>query len=200
MDTKLRILKEAGVMFSKYGLRSVTMDSIASELGISKRTLYETFKDKDDLVSQAIEEGAKAHKKYCQKIISESDNVIEAIFKIGKLNHELFSKINPVFFEDFRKYHSEIYSRVNQRGDLRDYKITESLLNRGAEEGIFSKDIDLELVNLFLHKIIDLAQCEEFREFGNDKMLNAVFLPYLIGISTDKGKKLIEKYFNKFNT
>ncbi|MBN2778391.1 MAG: TetR/AcrR family transcriptional regulator [Bacteroidales bacterium] len=200
MDTRLRILKEAGVMFSKYGLRSVTMDSIASELGISKRTLYETFKDKDDLVAQAIEEGAKAHKQYCQTIIAESENVIEAIFKIGKLNHELFSKINPVFFEDFKKYHSEIFNRVNQRGDLRDYKITESLLNRGANEGIFSDDIDLELVNLFLHKIIDLAHCDEFREFGNEKIFSAMFLPYLIGISTDKGKELIKKYFNKFNS
>jgi AcrR family transcriptional regulator len=200
MDTRLRILKEAGVMFSKYGLRSVTMDSIASELGISKRTLYETFKDKDDLVSQAINEGAKAHKEICQAIISESENVIEAIFKIGKLNHEFFSKINPVFFEDFKKYHSEIYNRVNQRGDLRDYKLTESLLNRGANEGVFLTGIDLELVNLFLHKIIDVAHSDEFRHYNSDQMLSAVFLPYLIGISTDKGRELIKKYFNKFNT
>ncbi|MDD4216483.1 MAG: TetR/AcrR family transcriptional regulator, partial [Bacteroidales bacterium] len=105
MEMRLRILKEAGILFSRYGLRSVTMDQISAELGISKRTLYEIFKDKDDLVSQAIEEGIKAHKNHCNKVILESDNVIEAIFNIGKLNYNLFSKINPLFFEDFKKYH-----------------------------------------------------------------------------------------------
>ncbi len=197
---RLRILKEAGILFSRYGLRSVTMDQIAAELGISKRTLYETFKDKDDLVSQAIEEGVKAHKKHCHKVILESDNVIEAIFNIGKLNHYLFSKINPLFFEDFKKYHFAIYSRINKKDGLRDYKITESLLYRGLKEGIFSDHLDLDLVNLFLHKMIDLTHLDEFKKYGNKKLLHSVFLPYLSGISTDKGKELVSKYFNKFNT
>ncbi|MEJ5267983.1 MAG: TetR/AcrR family transcriptional regulator [Bacteroidales bacterium] len=65
MELKQHILKEAGMMFSKYGIRSITMDYIASELGVSKRTLYEIFKDKDDLVYQAIIEGTKEHRKMC---------------------------------------------------------------------------------------------------------------------------------------
>ena len=66
MEARLRILKEAGMLFSRYGIRAITMDRIADEIGISKRTLYETFKDKDDLVFQAITEGAKMHKMVCQ--------------------------------------------------------------------------------------------------------------------------------------
>jgi AcrR family transcriptional regulator len=200
MEMRLRILKEAGILFSRYGLRSVTMDQISAELGISKRTLYEIFKDKDDLVSQSIEEGIKAHKAYCNKVILESDNVIEAIFNIGKLNYNLFSKINPLFFEDFKKYHFEIFKKINKNNGLRDFKITESLLHRGVNEGIFSDYLDLDLVNLFLHKMIDLTYLEEFSKYGDKKILASMFLPYLSGISTKKGEKLVSKYLNKFNT
>jgi AcrR family transcriptional regulator len=97
MDVKLRILKETGIMFSKYGIRSITMEHIASELGISKRTLYEKFEDKDDLILQAIEEGTKVFKKHCFEIVDNSDNIIDAIFKIAKVNNDLFSKINQPF-------------------------------------------------------------------------------------------------------
>jgi hypothetical protein len=194
MDTRLRILKEAGMMFSKYGIRSITMDHIANELGISKRTLYETFTDKDDLVSQAIEEGANVHKKICYKIISESDNVIEAIFKIGKLNNDMFGKISPMFFEDLKKFHSEVFDRIHQKGQIRDYKLTESLFAKGVEEGVISNNLNIEVVNIFVHKIIDIVHTEEMKQFRNEEILQSAFLPYLIGISTEKGRELIEKY------
>lgn len=194
MDTRLRILKEAGLMFSKYGIRSITMDHIANELGISKRTLYEIFADKDDLVSQAIEEGASVHKKICYKIVGESDNVIEAIFKIGKLNYDMFGKINPLFFEDLKKFHSEVFGRIHQKGQLRDFSITQSLFERGVLEGVISDRINIEVVNAFVHKIIDIIHTEEMKVFKNDDILQSAFLPYLIGISTEKGRELIQEY------
>jgi predicted DNA-binding protein YlxM (UPF0122 family) len=198
MDTRLRILKESGIMFSKYGIRSITMDYIANELGISKRTIYEIFKDKEDLVSQAIEEGLKAHKGFCHKIIEESDNVIEAIFKIGKLNTELFGKMNPLFFEDLKKYHSKIYNKINQKGEIKDFKLTYSLLERGVKEKLISKDINIDIVNMIIHKMLDFVHAEELRAFGPNEVVKAALLPYFIGISTDKGRELIENYLKTF--
>jgi TetR/AcrR family transcriptional regulator, cholesterol catabolism regulator len=194
MDTRLRILKEAGLMFSKYGIRSITMDHIANELGISKRTLYEIFSDKDDLVSQAIAEGASAHKKICYKIINDSENVIEAIFRIGKLNNDLFGKMNPLFFEDLKKFHSEVFVKIHEKGMIRDFSLTQSLFTKGVEDGVISDKINLDVVNIFVHKIIDIVHTEEMKAFKNEEILQSAFLPYLIGISTNKGRELIEKY------
>jgi AcrR family transcriptional regulator len=199
MDQRLRILKESGRMFAKYGIRSITMDHIANELGISKRTLYETFKDKDDLVQQAIEEGTRLHKKLCQSTILKSENVIDAIFSILRVNNDTFSKMNPLFFEDLKKYHSQIYLRIQEKGDIRDQKITILLLERGVAEGIFSSLIEMKIVNAFVHKIMDMAHAEEFSIFPKKELAKAVFFPYLYGISTDKGRELILNYLQDFN-
>jgi TetR/AcrR family transcriptional regulator, cholesterol catabolism regulator len=199
MDTRLRILKEAGLMFSRFGIRSITMDHIANELGISKRTLYEIFKDKDDLVFQAITEGANAHKKLCFKIVGESDNVIEAIFKIGKLNTDILGKMNPLFFEDLKKFHREIYHNIHQKGELRDYNLTKSLFERGVSEAVFSDDLNMEIVNLFAHKILDIIHSQEFSDYKPEEINKSVLLPFFYGIATEKGRELITNYLKDFN-
>ncbi|HRT80875.1 MAG TPA: TetR/AcrR family transcriptional regulator [Bacteroidales bacterium] len=199
MELKQHILKEAGMMFSKYGIRSITMDYIASELGVSKRTLYEIFKDKDDLVYQAIIEGTKEHRKMCQNIISESSNIIEAIYRIGKFNHELFAKINPLFFEDLKKYHFTIYNKFHQNGDLKDYELTRTLFEKGKQEGIIRNDINIELLNIIIHKLIDIIHDDDLKVYDNEEILKTVFIPFIIGVSTQKGRVLVEKYFSNNN-
>ncbi|HOM36988.1 MAG TPA: TetR/AcrR family transcriptional regulator [Bacteroidales bacterium] len=199
MELKQHILKEAGMMFSKYGIRSITMDYIASELGVSKRTLYEIFKDKDDLVYQAIIEGTKEHRKMCQNIISESSNIIEAIYRIGKFNHELFAKINPLFFEDLKKYHFTIYNKFHQNGDLKDYELTRTLFEKGKQEGIIRNDINIELLNIIIHKLIDIIHDDDLKVYDNEEILKKVFIPFIIGVSTQKGRVLVEKYFSNNN-
>lgn len=199
MELKQHILKEAGMMFSKYGIRSITMDYIASELGVSKRTLYEIFQDKDDLVYQAIIEGTKEHRKMCQNIIRESSNIIEAIYKIGKFNHELFAKINPLFFEDLKKYHFSIYNKFHQNGDLRDYELTRTLFEKGKKEGIIRNDINIDLLNIIIHKLIDIIHDDDLKFYDNDEILKTVFIPFIIGVSTEKGRILVEKYFSNNN-
>lgn len=199
MEIRLRILREAGRMFSKFGIRSITMDSIANELGVSKRTLYETFKDKDDLVFQTIKEGTKKHKAFCQNTIAKSENVIEAIFSVIKINNQTFGKINPLFFEDLKKYHSQIFRSLQEKGEIRDYKMTLKLLKRGVQEEVFSGELNVEIINVFFHKIMDSVHSEEFKEYSKEQLAKSVLLPYLYGISTDKGRVLIENYVKGFN-
>ena len=199
MDTRLRILQEAGTLFSKFGIRSITMDSIATELGVSKRTLYEIFKDKDDLVFQTITEGLKRHKIVCQTKISKSSNVVEAIFSIIKLNSETFGKLNPLFIQDLKKYHSKIFSDLSEKGEIRDYKITSKLIRRGISETLIRSDINVDIVNVFFHKIMDLSHSEEMNMFTKRDLAESILLPYLTGIATEKGRSLIEEYMRNFN-
>jgi TetR/AcrR family transcriptional regulator, cholesterol catabolism regulator len=199
MEFRLRILKESGLLFSKYGIRAITMDRIAEDVGISKRTLYETFKDKDDLVTQAIEEGAKMHKMVCQTKISASDNVIRAIFDILKLNSETFGKMNPLFFEDLKKYHFKSFNKLKEKGDIKDNKLTLKLLQRGVKEKVFSDNLRVEIINIFIHKIMDAVHSDELSPFTKEEMAKSIFLPYLYGISTERGRNLITDYLKEFN-
>lgn len=198
MDTRLRILKDAGEMFKHYGIRSVTMEDIAAELGVSKRTLYEIFSDKDDLVKQVIEEEIKVHKEYCTKQIETSENVIEAIFKMGQVNVEMFRKINPLFFADLRKFHPGVFRKIQKKGKLKDLSFTKSLIEAGIKDGLFSANLNIELVNSFVQRIFDIIHEDEFKDFGRENLTNSILLPYFNGIATEKGKNLINKYLDIF--
>lgn len=198
MDVKLRILKEAGIMFSRYGIRSITMEHIANELGISKRTLYEKFEDKNDLIMHVLMEANKAYKQMCSELINNSENIIDAMFKIARIHNNTFNKINSIFFEDLKKYHPEIHNKFLQKGDIRDYTLTLSLLERGVNEQIIRSDINIDIVNIFVHKMVDLSKASEFLEVKKEDIKDSIFLPYLMGVSTDKGRKLIEKHLKNF--
>lgn len=193
MDIKSRILRESGELFAKNGIKNVTMDYISSDMGISKRTIYEIFKDKNDLVEQVITSGAKIHKEQCSKLIKESSNVIEAIFNMGKLNHETFGKINPMFFKDLKKYHFNIFTKLREEGsDFKDTGLTLELLKRGQKEGIFKAELNISAANLFVHEIFKMVHTDEFVVYGKEVLYESVFLPYLIGISTEKGREMID--------
>jgi TetR/AcrR family transcriptional regulator, cholesterol catabolism regulator len=192
MEIRERILKETGDLFVRNGIKNVTMDTIANHMGISKRTIYENFKDKDDLVESVILAGAAYHKSQCFKHVEESSNVIEAIFKIGKTNHNTFGRINPLFFIDLKKYHFNTYNKLVEHGDFRDTRLTYTLLERGQSEGLFRANLNINLVNVFLHKMFRIVHDEEFASFDRDDLYESLFLSFWIGISTKKGQEVID--------
>jgi AcrR family transcriptional regulator len=102
VEVRERIIVESGALFGKYGIRSMTMDALAEEMGISKRTIYERFKDKDTLLLEVIKYFKNKTKEEALRTIDESDNVIEALFRIMKLTVSQITQMNPLFFYDFK--------------------------------------------------------------------------------------------------
>ncbi len=193
MDIRLRIINGSAELFERNGIKNVTMDYISSQLGISKRTIYEIFKDKNDLLENILREKTKTHKEICYELTKESDNVIEAIFNLGKLNHETFSRINPLFFEDLKKYHYSVYAKVVKNEDFKDKDLLRSLIENGIKEGLFKSSLNISLVNIFIHEILEIIHRDEFKAFGKETLYESVFLPYFYGIATNKGKKIIDE-------
>ena len=163
VEVRERIIAESGILFGKYGIRSMTMDALAEEMGISKRTIYERFKDKDTLLLEVLKYYKEQTRENAHRIIDESDHVIEALFRIMKLTVAQVSQMNPLFFHDFKKYHRSVYKEFAHPGDIRDYSITQKLFETGMEQGIFRKDLQLDIVNRALHALFDL--------FGHDSSL-----------------------------
>ena len=137
MEIREKIIVGAGKLFTEKGIRMVTMDLIAQNLGISKRTIYENFKDKDELLSDFLLYAFEEHRKKAEEILSVSENVIEAMFNWGLFNHNEMNKINPLFFEDLKKYHADIFLNVLKKGEIKNQELTYTILKRGQNEEIF---------------------------------------------------------------
>ncbi|HPR31378.1 MAG TPA: TetR/AcrR family transcriptional regulator [Prolixibacteraceae bacterium] len=197
MELHERIINEAGKLFVEKGIRQVTMDMIAQAMGISKRTIYENFKDKNELVGLFLREAIIEHKKRAFEIMARADNVIEALFGFGEYNEQSVRKVHPCFFSDIKKYHPIVFREVMGAGEVRNYEITFMILKRGIDEGIFLPDLDIDIANLFIHHAFDFFQKIEERNFDHSRIWYSVFFPYLKGICTEKGRSLIALFETK---
>ncbi|MBN1159028.1 MAG: TetR/AcrR family transcriptional regulator [Bacteroidales bacterium] len=202
MDIRTRILDEAGKLFSRMGIRSITMDYLAQELGISKRTIYENFRDKNEIVLYSILKGLNDHSDDINKIISESPNVIEALYNIGKKSHEVFSKINPVFFYDLKRHYKQINELISERSGINSVDSNLMLLRKGINEGVFNKEINIDLVNVFLQQLMEMFHSDGLNlsgRFSKADIMKSIIRPYLVGICTDKGLALLKQHDNVFD-
>lgn len=192
MDIRDRILKGAGKLFKEFGIKQVTMDMIAQSLGISKRTIYENFRDKNDLVNNFISLAMVDHKKRAYEILAGSKNVIEALFNFGIFNQSAMKDVNPLFFNDLKRYHGEVFHKNILTGEARNFELTYTILRRGQNEGVFIKEINLEIANQFIHYMFDFFQkMEEDKQCNQNLIWTSVILPYLRGICTEKGHDIL---------
>lgn len=195
MEIQERIIEQAGMLFARYGIRSITMDTLAEEMGISKRTIYENFKDKDDLLFEVIQYFKKYQHARASEIIKQSENVISALFRLVDSMINEMKQVNPLFFQDIKRYHSQIFAKIQEKGEIRDHSMTEKILKKGIEQHLFRTDLNCEIINMTMHYLFDIFSPESkltTMGYHRGELFNNIIIPYLIGISTEKGRSLIE--------
>jgi len=194
VEVRERIILESGQLFSKYGIRTMTMDALAEEMGISKRTIYERFKDKDTLLLEVIRYYKDKTAEEAHKLIDQSDNAIEALFRIIRMTIGQMMRMSPAFFHDFRKYHQKVFKQFSEPGDIRDFSMTRRLIETGIKQEVFRGDIHIELTNRTLHTLFDLFGHDSSlvdEGFDRKEMFDHIIIPFFRGISTKKGRKLL---------
>jgi AcrR family transcriptional regulator len=199
MDYKQRIIEEAAIMFRTYGIRAVTMDMLANQLGISKRTIYEVFRDKNELLHGVLKWMSIKQKEVMTKLFSESDNIIEAIFKMLKLMSEHFQKMSPAFQMDIKRFHSDILRQLDVQDELPYYGSNSEILRKGIAEGVFRKDIDIDITNKCLLEVARMSNDQDVfppDDYQSRDVIRNFYINYLRGISTQKGLDLINYYEN----
>jgi TetR/AcrR family transcriptional regulator, cholesterol catabolism regulator len=153
---ELRILQKADTMFLRYGLRSVTMDDIAKELGISKKTIYLYFSDKDTLVEKVTEYMLQEEKNKAEEIYNISKNPIEEIFFSTKIMKEMLQNINVVLFYDMQKYYPNSWKKYC---DFKVYFL--EIVKRNLQEGIIQKlyraEINVEILAKTRIETVDMG-------------------------------------------
>ena len=196
-NLKNRILDKARELFMDYGIKNVTMDMLSSELSVSKRTLYEIFTDKENLVVETLMRLFEIQNDQNRKIIAKSPNSIYAIFEIFKNNHKTDELVPKIFKEDMKKYFHIVTQKIYADDDfMKEHSCMYKIIEDGIEQGLFRKEISPEVVNLFLHELFGFVmQNERIRLKAKTNLMISqnIMMPYFRGICTAKGLEMMNE-------
>lgn len=197
METAERIIVKAHELFMKYGIRSMSMDEIANHLGMSKKTIYQFFTDKDSLVEQVITIVVKENETSCSMHRLKSENAIHEIFLALDMLKELLSTMNPSLIYELEKYHPRAFKSYNDHKNKYLYNVIKKNLEWGMSEGLFREDIQPDILSRFRLASVFLVFNPELFPHGKysiPEILTEITLNFLQGVATPKAQKLIVKY------
>ena len=200
MDKKRNeIIDKSAMIFLRHGIRSVTMDDLARELGVSKKTFYNYFKDKDDLVTRIVSTLIERNQVACEIGRLKSETAIDALMNISEFSTRLFTEIHSSVFYDLQKYYPEAWKIIkDHRFEFVSEQITQNII-RGQEEGLYIAELDPKIMSGIHLSIVSMMTDSdifevEANEFG--KLLEQIVLFQLRGLVNDKGRELMVKYMN----
>lgn len=197
MEPKERILAGARELFFKYGTKTITMDDIAKHLGMSKKTLYQYFSNKNEVVESMILKQLHDKECECQQVANDSTNVIEEVFSIMKNMGTFFSQANPNLFYDLQKYHSSSWNLFKKFRDEYMVKMVEDSINKGIKQGLVRADIDSKTIARLRVKEVEMGFDPDTFPPDKFKIVDvqmALMDHFLHGICTLKGHKMVNKY------
>ena len=197
INTKDRIRQKADELFMRYGLRSVSMDDIANSLGISKKTIYQFFADKNELVDTVVEEALNDHKQKCDETTKVSQNAVEEIVLSMERIEHMFSNMHPSVMYDMQKYHPQAFARFLKHKNDYLYNVISKNLERGIYEELYRSEIDIEIMSRYRVESMMMPFNPEFYSRSRHNLGEVerqLVEHYLFGIASLKGHKLILKY------
>jgi AcrR family transcriptional regulator len=197
MEPQEKILKTSLELFFKYGIKRVTMDEIAKELGMSKKTIYHFYKEKDELVNQLCETEMGEQECIFNDINENAMDPIHEIMLISIKMREMMQNINPVFFLDLQKFYPHAFERFQKFKKECAYKNIYTNIKRGQEIGVYRADINAEFCAKYRLAQIDMLMFGNYFSFESisfTKSSELILDLFAYGICTIKGHKLINNY------
>ena len=204
MNEELKnILLKARELYMKYGIKSITMDDVARELGISKKTLYQYVTDKDDLVGKVMDNEIAIRQEEICNCFRIGYNAIEELFEISIFMNKMMRDQNPATEHDLKKYYPQHFQKITNA--RREGIINYILLNlkKGIKEGLYRKEMNKEVIaKLYLWRIENAQICELFsaEEFASMKLFVELLNYHVRGIATEKGIVELEKKIKELET
>jgi TetR/AcrR family transcriptional regulator, cholesterol catabolism regulator len=197
MEPKERILIKAEELFMQFGIRSVSMDDIANHLGMSKKTLYQYFADKDELVEAVVDGHINEVEGECVHCKSEAKDAIHEIFLTMEHIMAEFSNMNPMLLYDLEKFHFKAYQRFREYKDKFLLQVIRQNIEWGIREELYRPDINVDVLSKY--RIESMMVPFNVAVFPPGKYNLATTSGLIIenftyGLATIKGHKLIQKY------
>ncbi|MFK7899423.1 MAG: TetR/AcrR family transcriptional regulator [Cyclobacteriaceae bacterium] len=196
-ETKNRIIKGADELFMRYGFKSITMDEIASKLSISKKTIYQFVKDKEQLILLSAQFHLAQDEKDYEKIEEDSGDAIEHMHRLADHTRSLILRMNPSAVFDMKKYYPDVWRKIEvfHETSIKD-RITQNI-ERGIKDGLYREDVSPIVFSKLLYYQFEFIFDPVYfnpQEFDHLDVYNQLFKHFLLGIVTAKGREVYDSY------
>jgi AcrR family transcriptional regulator len=199
-NTLIDVLERVRELFFKYGVRSVSMDDICRDIGISKKKLYQLFSSKNELVEKLLELERQNFEIIFDTYSFEGVNAIDILLTVSKEVGDRFRDVSPSMTFDLKKYYPDVYHKhIEERIDFI-FKKIQINLEKGINQGVYRDDLSVELISrLYIRRLIDLHNPEFFPadKFSFQTLFEAMFDNFIRGMANQKGIEYYEKQKKK---
>ena len=201
MEVLTIILSASADLFRQYGFKTITMDDIARRAGISKKTLYQHFANKQEVVTEALVWYKTQMSDSCRDLMSHAENSIESMVKVLAYMDETHKRINPMSMFELQRFFPETYQKFRELIIEHDAGMIRDNILAGIKDGLYRSDLNADLLaryrletsllmfqpNLMVNDRFEMAQIS--REIGEH---------FMYGLMTHKGQKLYQQYKEKY--
>lgn len=184
----------------RYGFRSVTMDEIATQSGVSKKTIYQFFNDKDKLVEEVMQAEMLHMTNHCKRTSCDSDNAVDELFNDLELIEITMEALNPQIIFDLEKFYPSTFKKFKHHKNTFMYDVIKCNLQRGIEQKLYRDDLNIDIIAKFRLESIFIMFNADLFPYGKYNLLKVayeIFYHYVHGIVTPKGKEIFEKYLKE---
>ena len=179
------------------GLRQVTMDDLAHQLGISKKTIYQYYKDKDDLVKAVVNLELKEHELTCKDCKSKAENAIHEMFLLMENMKAMTQTMNPNSMMELEKHFSNAFDMIKNHKDEFLFSLIKQNLMKGIEEGCYRRDLDIDIISKFRLETVFIPfnlHLFPLNKFNSIEVHTQLMEHFVYGLMTIKGHELMDRY------
>lgn len=197
----LRILEAAAELFKQHGFKNVTMDDLARRAGISKKTLYQYFENKADVVAQTHQYMHQSQSKACDMASLGGKNAIEGMLKVTELLDRMYERINPIAISELQRFYPETYMQFRKAMFIKSAESIAENMKRGMEEGLYRTDLDIDVLSRLKIEVALLIFQPDglFSGTPSYSRLHQVLSDHFMwGLMTPKGQKIYQKYKDSY--
>lgn len=199
MSTRERVIEESTKLFVQQGVRAIRMDDIAAHLGISKRTIYEMFGDKEQLIIECLKLYFTQHRQAAAERMARTANLIEEFIVL--LDNWDQMEVNLNLISGIKKFYPKVYHMLTAERNKKDFTELKNRVEDGIRQGLFLPHVNIDLaVSVFGDSAYGLiVRPEEFVPTGVTvaEAFKYISIYFLRGISTDRGIRIIDEYLAK---
>lgn len=198
----LNILEKVAALYMKYGIKSITMDDVARELGMSKKTLYQYVENKNDLVEKVVDYVINLKECDFKRIDDINMNAVEKLIEVNMHIVTSMKDYNPATEYDLKKYYPELYAKMHSIRRQRMYDSILANIKKGKEEGLYREELNEEIIaRLQVSRFLNMHEDELLtkNDMQRSAFIHELFIYHIRGIANEKGLNVLEETLKKIN-
>ncbi|MEM9884758.1 MAG: TetR/AcrR family transcriptional regulator [Bacteroidota bacterium] len=200
MSTKEQIIEQAGALFLRYGIRSVSMDDIAGKLGMSKKTLYQYFEAKSDLIQHVTISYIQKDLEIFGAIRDSADNAVEELMNFAQYLMETIRQVSPTVMYDLQKYYKNSWCKMQEVHNEYVYNSIKDNIERGQKQGLYRSEINADIASRIYVEASHVVMDEDvfpMKKYKKEEIVKEFIHQFVHGWASDKGLELWKEHIGE---